>query len=53
MSKGEGRARPDRVRTRTRNEKKFQKPLDKATKVWYNNNVEGRGTPTKELRSAD
>ena len=36
MSKGEGRARPDRVRTRTRNEKKFQKPLDKATKAWYN-----------------
>ena len=46
MSKGKGRAER---RTRTRNEKKFQKPLDKATKVWYNK-YEKSGRKTAQTR---
>ena len=47
MSKGEGRAKADS----NEKQKKFQKPLDKATKVWYNKYERGEGKPHKPERT--
>ena len=49
MSKGKGRARAD-PSGEQKNLKKFAKPLDKTTKVWYNKYETGEGKPHKPER---